>query len=40
MENSLQTILDNVSTADSLNLYFIIRQEKENLVGRRRVLEK
>lgn len=40
MENSLQTILENVSTADSLNLYFIIRQEKENLVGRRRVLEK
>ena len=36
MENRLQTILDCISEADSLNLYFITRKEKENLVGRRR----
>lgn len=40
MENRLQTILDCISEADSLNLYFITRKEKENLVGRRRALDK
>ena len=40
MENRLQTILYCISEADSLNLYFITRKEKENLVGRRRALDK
>ena len=40
MGNALQTILDNVSVIDSLNFYFIIRKEKDNLKGKRKVLEK
>lgn len=40
MENRLQSILDCVSVSDSLNLYFITRKETENLVGRRRALDK
>ena len=40
MEHSLQTIYDNVSIADTLSMYFIMRKEKENITGRRRVLEK
>ena len=40
MEHALQPILENVSKADSLNFYFILRKEKENLKSKRKVLEK
>lgn len=40
MEHSLQTIYDNVSIADTLSMYFIIRKEKANITGRRRVLDR
>lgn len=40
MEHALQPILEKVSDADTLNFYFILRKEKENLTNKRKVLEK
>lgn len=40
MEDILQTILDKVLGANSLRFYFVLRQEKENVVARRKVLDK
>ena len=40
MEHALQPILEKVFDADSLNFYFILRKEKENLTNKRKVLEK